>query len=100
MIAEIHVAPSPPGTPDDRYAHVEAAIEVIRASGLHHEVGALGTTLEGADDDVWRVVRAAHEAVLRSGAGGVITSVRIGASATEPPADELRMEQLTAKYRR
>jgi uncharacterized protein YqgV (UPF0045/DUF77 family) len=99
MIAEIHVAPSPRGTPDDRFRHVEAAIEVIRASGLHHEVGALGTTFEGADDDVWRVLRAAHEAVLRSGADGVITSVRLG-SATGSGAEPLSMVQLTAKYRR
>ena len=34
VIAEIQVAPSPPGTPDDPHAHVEAAIAVIKASGL------------------------------------------------------------------
>jgi uncharacterized protein YqgV (UPF0045/DUF77 family) len=100
MIAEIHVAPSPAGTPQDRYAHVDAAIAVIRGSGLHHEVGALGTTFEGPDDDVWRVLREAHEAVLRSGADGVITSIRLGATGVGGPPDELRMEQLTAKHRR
>ena len=47
VIAEIQVAPSPPGTPEDPHAHVEAAIAVIQASGLRYEVGALGTTLEG-----------------------------------------------------
>ena len=50
VIAEIQVAPSPPGTADDPHAHVEAAIAVIQASGLRYEVGALGTTLEGDDD--------------------------------------------------
>ena len=44
LIAEIQVAPSPPGTADDPHAHVEAAIAVIAASGLPYEVGALGTT--------------------------------------------------------
>ena len=58
MIAEIEVLPTPPGTPDDRYKHVEAAIKVIETSGLHYEVDALGTTFEGEPDDVWRVMRA------------------------------------------
>ena len=71
MIAEIHVSPSPAGTPDDRYQHVEAAISAVRGSGLHHEVGALGTTFEGDADEVWATLRAAHEAVLASGADGV-----------------------------
>ena len=60
VIAEIQVAPSPPGTADDPHAHVEAAIAVIAASGLRYEVGALGTTLEGEADAVWATLRAAH----------------------------------------
>ncbi len=63
MIAEIQVAPSPPGTADDPHAHVEAAIAVIQASGLRYEVGALGTTVEGEADEVWATLRAAHEAM-------------------------------------
>ena len=70
VIAEIQVAPSPPGTADDPHAHVEAAIAVIEASGLRYEVGALGTTLEGEADEVWATLRAAHEAMLAAGATG------------------------------
>ena len=70
VIAEIQVAPSPPGTADDPHAHVEAAIAVIQASGLRYEVGALGTTLEGEADAVWATLRAAHEAMLAAGATG------------------------------
>jgi uncharacterized protein YqgV (UPF0045/DUF77 family) len=100
MIAEIHVSPAPAGTPQNRFEHVEAAIEVVMSSGLHHEVGALGTTFEGDADDVWRVLRAAHEAVLRSGADGVITSIRLGDKAVDDDPDGgLRMERLTAKFR-
>ena len=100
MIAEIHVSPSPAGTADNRYEHVEAAIEVVQRSGLHHEVGALGTTFEGDPDAVWAALRAAHEAVLRSGANGVITSIRLGDQASPPDPDGgLRMERLTNKFR-
>ncbi len=92
MIAEIQVAPSPPGTPDDPHAHVEAAIAVIRASGLRHEVGAMGTTLEGDDDAVWATLRAAHEAMLAAGATAGLSHIKV-ASVTRS------MDSLTRKFR-
>lgn len=95
MIAEIHVSPSPAGTTENRYAHVEAAIGVVETSGLHYEVGALGTTFEGDPDAVWATLRAAHEAVLASGADGLITNIRLGQRA----ADGTSMDGLTAKFR-
>ncbi|MGY1690932.1 thiamine-binding protein [Geodermatophilus sp. SYSU D01105] len=92
VIAEIQVAPSPPGTPEDPHAHVEAAIAVIRASGLHHEVGALGTTLEGEADAVWATLRAAHEAMLAAGATSGISHVKVATV-------DRTMESLTRKFR-
>jgi len=76
MIAEIQCLPQPLGTAADRYAHVDAAIAVIAASGLAYEVGALGTTIEGAADDVWSVLRAVHEACLAAGAEAEITVIK------------------------
>ncbi len=96
MLAEIHVSPNPPGTADNAHAHVEAAIAVVQASGLHYEVSALGTTFEGAADEVWATLREAHEAVLDAGATSVITSIRLGQRAGD---DGWRMDQLTAKFR-
>ena len=92
MIAEIQVAPSPPGTTDNPHAHVEAAIAVIQASGLRYEVGALGTTLEGDDDQVWATLRAAHEAMLTAGATGGISHVKVASV-------NRSIESLTAKFR-
>ena len=92
MIAEIQVAPAPPGTADNPHAHVEAAIAVIRASGLRHEVGALGTTLEGDDDEVWATLRAAHEAMLAAGATGGISHVKVASV-------DRTIESLTHKFR-
>ncbi|MGY1682137.1 thiamine-binding protein [Geodermatophilus sp. SYSU D01176] len=92
MIAELQVAPSPPGTADDPHAYVEAAVRVIQASGLRHEVGALGTTLEGDDDAVWATLRAAHEAMLAAGATSGLSHVKIASVART-------MESLTHKFR-
>jgi uncharacterized protein YqgV (UPF0045/DUF77 family) len=92
VIAEIQVAPSPPGTPDDPHAYVEAAIAVIQASGLRSEVGALGTTLEGDADAVWATLRAAHEAMVAAGATGGISHVKVATV-------NRTMDSLTAKFR-
>ena len=92
VIAEIQVAPSPPGTAEDPHAHVEAAIAVIRASGLRFEVGALGTTLEGDADAVWATLRAAHEAMLAAGATAGISHVKVATV-------NRTMDSLTRKFR-
>jgi uncharacterized protein YqgV (UPF0045/DUF77 family) len=92
MIAEIQVAPSPPGTPEDPHAHVEAAIAVIKASGLRHEVGALGTTLEGEADEVWATLRAAHEAMIAAGAAGGLSHIKVASV-------NRTMDSLTRKFR-
>ena len=92
VIAEIQVAPSPPGTPDDPHAYVEAAIAVIQASGLRSEVGALGTTLEGEADAVWATLRTAHEAMVTAGATGGISHIKVATV-------DRTMDSLTAKFR-
>jgi uncharacterized protein YqgV (UPF0045/DUF77 family) len=96
MIAEIQVLPTPAGTADNPHAFVEAAIAVIAASGLHYEVGPLGSTLEGEPDAVWAVVRSAHEAVLAAGATSCLAMVKV-AELRGPGAKT--MDDLTRKFR-
>jgi uncharacterized protein (TIGR00106 family) len=96
MIVELQVLPTPSGTPEDRHAHVEAAIAVIQASGLHYEVGPLGTSLEGPPDHVWEVLRRAHEATLAAGADRVISVMKLAQGVDDGgPA----MDDLTRKFR-
>ena len=92
VIAEIQVAPSPAGTPDDPHAFVEAAIAVIKASGLRSEVGALGTTLEGDADTVWATLRAAHEAMIAAGAASGLSHIKVASV-------DRTMDSLTRKFR-
>ena len=68
VIADIQVLPSPSGTAENEFEHVEAAIAAIASSGLKHSVHALGTTIEGPADEVWAAARAAFDATLESGA--------------------------------
>ncbi len=77
MIAEIQCLPFPPGTPESRFAHIEAAIRVIQESGLRYEVGKLGTTVEGTPDEIWPLLRQVHEACVRSGASAVVSILKL-----------------------
>jgi len=97
VIVEIQCLAFPPGVEGDTYRHIEAAIRVIERSGLAYEVGALGTTLQGPADDVWRVAREAHEAVLAAGANGLVTVLKVE-QARDPEAQPT-IESLTGKWR-
>jgi uncharacterized protein YqgV (UPF0045/DUF77 family) len=97
MIMEIECLANPPGTPDNRYKHVEAAIAVIQQSGLHYEVDALGTTVEGEPDAIWALARAVHEACLEAGANSVVSVVKFAQSSD--PATASTMASLTGKFR-
>ena len=97
MIVELQVLPFPPGTPEVRYAHVEAAIAVIVASGLHYEVGPLGTSVEGEPDEIWPLMRAVHEATLASGSDAVVSLIKD--EQARDRAAQPTIETLTGKFR-
>ena len=92
MIVEIECSPQPLGTAGQPYAHVDAAIGVLQASGLTYEVGALGTTLEGDADAVWTTLRAAHEAMLAAGAASGLSHIKVASV-------NRTMDSLTHKFR-
>jgi uncharacterized protein YqgV (UPF0045/DUF77 family) len=96
MIAELQVLPRPSGTDDDPHAYVDAAIAAIEASGVHHEVSALGTTFEGTPDQVWAALRAAHEATLAVGAQFTISVVKLAEGVDDGGPT---MDRLTRKFR-
>lgn len=95
MIVELQVLPSPSGTAAVPYAHVEAAIAVLVDSGLRYEVGPLGTSVEGEPDEVWAVVRRAHEATLQAGADGVVSVIKVAERADRT----ITMASLTDPFR-
>lgn len=97
MIVEIQCLPRPGGTPDNPHAHVEAAIDVIARSGLTYEVGPLGTSIEGHPDQLWPLMRAAHEACLAAGADASIAVVKV--FEVTDPTDDRTMASLTDKFR-
>ncbi|HEY4081018.1 MAG TPA: thiamine-binding protein [Burkholderiaceae bacterium] len=97
MIAEIQVIPRPAGTASDRYKHVDAAIAVIQASGLHYEVNGMGTVVEGPAEKVWPLLQAVHQATLESGAERTLTIIKVSSSAQ---AGGPRVADLVGKFRK
>ena len=97
MIVEIECLPTPPGTAEVEFEHVESAIAVIQQSGLTYEVGALGSTVEGDPDELWPLLRRVHEACLESGASSVVSVIKVGQRAVDDGTPW--MEGLTAPFR-
>jgi uncharacterized protein (TIGR00106 family) len=74
VVAEFSITPLVEG---ELKPFVDAAIDVVKESGLKYEVDALGTTIEGELGDVLSVVKKAHLAVRNMGAGRVMTELKI-----------------------
>jgi uncharacterized protein YqgV (UPF0045/DUF77 family) len=94
VIAEIQVAPSPPGTAEDPEQDPVPLTPRRLGASLRTgpQVGALGTTFEGEPDEVWATLRAAHEAVLAAGATSGISHVKVASV-------NRTMESLTHEFR-
>lgn len=97
MIAEIQVIPRPAGTAGDRYKHVDAAIAVIQASGLRHEVHGMGTVIEGPPEKIWPLLQAVHQATLESGSERTLSIIKVSSSAQ---AGGPTVEELVRKFRK
>lgn len=96
VIVEIECLATPPGTPDNPYKHIEAAIAVIQRSGLKFEVEALGTTIEGTPDQLWKILRDVHEACLDAGAISAVSVIKAYQGAGDRGAT---ISTLTGKFR-
>jgi uncharacterized protein (TIGR00106 family) len=75
MLAEISVIPLDKG-PRGLSEHIAQTIEVVKSSGLAHEVTALGTVIEGPPDLVFELARKCHE-VVADKSERVLTTIRI-----------------------
>lgn len=96
MLAEIQVQPRPAGVPEAPYAHVDAAIAVIQASGLRYEVHAMGTVVEGPPDRIWALLREVHEAALAAGARAASSVIKVSQGTDDAGPG---IQDLVAKFR-
>lgn len=85
VVAEIFVTPLGTGESTIR-EYVRAILPLVRASGLSHQLTAMGTLVEGPLDEVLALVRALHTATFdaHDGTDRVVTHVRIDERRGEP----------------
>ena len=76
IIAQLSITPIGEGTSVSKYVNI--ALNAIKEMGIHFEVGAMATTLEAKSlDELFRVVKKAHDAVIDAGAKRVVIDLKI-----------------------
>ena len=75
-IAEISIVPI--GTQSTSVSsYVAACLEVLKGSGLTHELHGMGTIIEGDLEDLFQIILEMHEVPFRAGALRVVTTIKI-----------------------
>ncbi len=97
IVCEFSIVPL--GVGESVSEHVAACLEIVRKSGLPHELTAMGTLIEGDWDAVMEVVGACHAAV-RARATRVLTTVRIDDREAPPGRLEAKLRSVETKVRR
>lgn len=82
--AEIQVVPIGVGVSVRK--QVQQAHEILAASGLHVELHAYGTNVEGEMRDIFDAVARVHEALHESGVARLATFVKIGTRTDKEPS--------------
>lgn len=79
----------------DIYPVVDKVIELIEASGVKYEVGAMETTMEGEFDLLLDIVKKSQDICINEGASRVISVVKI-----DYKKEGVTMDEKTYKYRK
>lgn len=75
-VIEVSITPLGTATPGvSRY--VAGCLQILKESGLSHQLTPMGTVIEGDLDELLRVVRTMHEAPFAAGAVRVSTQIKI-----------------------
>lgn len=85
VVAEIFITPLGTGDATIR-EYIRALVPLVQASGLTHQLTAMGTLVEGPLDDVLALVRRLHEATfdVATGTDRVVTHLRLDERRGEP----------------
>lgn len=90
VIADLMIVPLGVGVSVSRY--VAACERVLKDAGLHTNLHAYGTNVEGEWDAVFAALKRCHEVVHEMGAPRVSSSVKVGTRTDRPQsmADKIR----------
>jgi len=99
IVAEIVVVPL--GTAKTGLSdYIAKAVEEVRKAGLKYQLHPMGTVFEVPDiETACRVMKAAHQAVIKAGAKRVLTTLRIDERLDRPRTMKERVERVMAKVK-
>jgi uncharacterized protein (TIGR00106 family) len=98
-IAELSIVPI--GTESTSLSsYVAACVEVLRDSGLIHEVHGMGTIIEGELKEILDVVLKMHEVPFKAGALRVVTSIKIDDRRDKEASAKAKVESVVRKSSR
>lgn len=80
----------------EAYELVDRAIEVIQKSGVEYQVTPFETVMEGPEDQLMAIAKAAQEAVLKAGADEILVYYRMQIR----KGGDVTMEEKTGKYKK
>ncbi|RMH57033.1 MAG: thiamine-binding protein [Candidatus Hydrogenedentota bacterium] len=97
VIVDLCVVPIGVGVSLSRY--VAECERIIRDSGLTYRLHGYGTNIEGEWDEVFRVVKACHEAVHRMGVPRISTTIRVGTRTDRAESIEAKIRSVEEKLK-
>ena len=95
-IAELSIVPIGTGS-TSLSSYVAACLEVVKDSGLTHEVHGMGTIIEGDLRELFEVILKMHEVPFKAGALRVLTSIKIDDRRDKEASARSKVEAVLAK---
>lgn len=78
--------------------HISEAVKAIEKSGIKYQLTPMGTVLEAASlDDIFRAIRATHEALVKKGVNRVVTHLTIDDRRDKPKGMAEKIESVKSK---
>jgi uncharacterized protein (TIGR00106 family) len=99
LIAELSVVPigtSSTGLSD----YISRAVQAVKDAGVKYQLHSMGTIFEVSDiEKALKIAKAAHEAVIKTGARRVLTTLRIDERLDQPRSMEERVRRVASKVK-
>ena len=97
VIAELSVVPI--GENISASEHIAACERILQEAGLHVQLHAVGTNIEGDWDSVMPAIRRCHETMHEMGAGKISTTLRLDTRVGKPESMDERIESVRQKMK-
>jgi uncharacterized protein (TIGR00106 family) len=95
VLIDVSIVPIGVGVSLSKY--VAACERVLEQAGLHPQLHANGTNVEGEWDEVFAAVKRCHEVLHEMGAPRVSTNIRVGTRTDKPQTLQDKIDSVTAK---